>query len=722
MNKKAILMASFLLVGSFSFAQKLSPSTSMMLHEAKTAQKKAKAANATPQTVSAFITVKSQDAIAKIEALGAKVNSRISETLVTADMPLSAIEPISNLDEVVSVSVGTEAKLLMDNARKLLGVDECHQMTENNGPYTGKGVVIGIVDNGFQYDHVDFLNADKSDTRIKRVWDQHGTGNAPEGFGYGAEYKTTAEIRAAKYDLTSGFHATHVSGIASGSDKSTPYYGVAPDADLVFVSFKSTNAQIVDGIKYVFDYAKSVGKPAVVNISLGSHMGPHDGSSDTDFSFANLVGPGRIIVGAAGNEGLDKLHASKTFTATNKQMKTMFAYGSEQANSSYKQAYVDIWAEKNSKISVKAVVVNTLNGKIIASSDEVSNDGTKEVNWVAPDGSGVVVQVGLSLQENPVNGRTNVLLMSRATSINTGFAIGVVVTGEAGKTVHMWNNASSGEFTSYNKRGWTDGDTNCTVGELGGESPDVISVGSFNSKVQYQPINLQGTENAYGLNEELTGKFLEHSAFSSYGPTADGRVKPDITAPGCIIVSAGSRYCSGWSDDTNVIARTGNDLYTNDVGTSMASPYVAGVVALWLQANPNLTPKQVLEVIGNTAVQNDDYMPTGQTFPNNTWGYGRINAIKGLKQLLGTTGIDDVKTTESMYRIITDRQARTATFYIGSDKSQARVAVYNLTGQLMYSAPIKSNGETISLSSLPRGVYVFKLTQGSNTQTIKSTL
>ena len=75
-----------------------------------------------------------------------------------------------------------------------------------------------------------------------------------------------------------------------------------------------------------------------------------------------------------------------------------------------------------------------------------------------------------------------------------------------------------------------------------------------------------------------------------------------------------------------------------------------------------------------------------------------------------------------MYRIITDRQARTATFYIGSDKGQARVAVYNLTGQLMYSAPINSNGETISLSSLPHGVYVFKLTQGSNTQTIKSTL
>ena len=385
MNKKSFLFAALLLLGAQGFAQKLSPSTSLMLQELHSGKRKAKAADGTQNTVNCYITLNSADALAQLEKLGAKVNSRLSETLVTATVPLTAIQAVSDLDGVKSLSVGTEAKLLMDEARRLLYVDACHQMTEHNGPYTGKGVVVGIVDNGFQYDHVDFLNADKTDTRIKRVWDQHGSGNAPAGYGYGVEYKSYDEMKAARYDLTSGFHATHVSGIAAGGDRSTKYYGVAPDADLVFVSFNSTNANIVDGIKYVFDYAESVGKPAVVNISLGSHMGPHDGTSETDRAFANLVGPGRIIVGAAGNEGLDKLHVAKALTTSSKQLKTMFDYTSDQANSSYKSAYVDVWGAKNSALAVKAVVVNTLTGKVIAQSEEVSSNGTKEVKprWVS---------------------------------------------------------------------------------------------------------------------------------------------------------------------------------------------------------------------------------------------------------------------------------------------------------------------------------------------------
>lgn len=721
MNKKSILLVSFMLLGSYGFAQKLSPSTSMLLREVASGKKKAVSADGKETAVSSFITIKSQDAIAEIEKLGAKVNTRVSETLVTATIPLSAIEPISKLDGVVSVSVGTEARLLMDEARRLLGVDDCHNMTEDNGPYTGKGVVVGIVDNGFQYDHVDFMNSDLTDTRIKRVWDQSASGNAPEGYGYGAEYKDFAEMKAARCDMTSGYHATHVSGIAAGSDKSTPYYGVAPDADLVFVSFRKTNAEIVDGIKYVFDYAKSVGKPAVVNISLGSHQGPHDGTSDTDLSFAQLVGPGRIIVGAAGNEGSEKLHAGKTLTASSKQMKTMFAYGSAQDNSAYKSAYVDIWGDKGAKLSVRAVVVNTLKGQIVASSDEVVTGGQSEASWIVPDGSGAVAQVGLSLQVNPTNNRTEVLVMSRATSISTGFALGLVAESEEGKSIHMWNSATGGEFTNCSKRGWTDGDSNYTVGELGGVSPDVISVGSFNSKMQFQPIGLQGTGDAYGVNTDLVGQLYEHSLFSSCGPTADGRVKPDISAPGCVIISAGSRYCSGWSDDYNVVARSGNDVYTYDTGTSMASPYVAGAVALWLQANPTLTPDQVREVFSRTALNDDQYINAAE-FPNNTWGYGRINVIKGLKYVIGTTGVDDINAAENMFRVTTDRSAHTATFYFGSGNGGAQLSVYNTLGQKVYSAQLADNGETVNLSSLGSGVFVFKVKQGANVKTIKAAL
>ena len=179
MNKKSLLLAALLLVGSHGFAQKLSPSTNLLLQEMSAGKRKAKAADGQDNTVSCYVTIKNADALSKMEKLGATINSQLSANLVTATLPLQAIKPVSELSEVTSLSVGTEARLLMDEARRLLYVNECHNLTENNGPYTGKGVVVGIVDNGFQYDHVDFLNADGSDTRVKRVWDQGGKGNAP---------------------------------------------------------------------------------------------------------------------------------------------------------------------------------------------------------------------------------------------------------------------------------------------------------------------------------------------------------------------------------------------------------------------------------------------------------------------------------------------------------------------------------------------------------------
>ena len=69
------------------------------------------------------------------------------------------------------MQAGSEVKLLMDEARADANVDDCHTTTASLGNYTGKGVVVGIVDNGFEYAHTDFLNADFSDTRVKRVWD-----------------------------------------------------------------------------------------------------------------------------------------------------------------------------------------------------------------------------------------------------------------------------------------------------------------------------------------------------------------------------------------------------------------------------------------------------------------------------------------------------------------------------------------------------------------------
>ncbi len=131
---------------------------------------------------------------------------------------------------------------------------------------------------------------------------------------------------SARVDTEGEYHGSHVAGIATGADKKSGYHGVAPDADIVFVSFGQNSVDIPNAVKYIFDYAESVGKPCVINMSLGSHMGPHDGTSTIDRFFDSVVGPGRILVGAAGNEGGKRLHVHKTFTEDDKTLKTILGF------------------------------------------------------------------------------------------------------------------------------------------------------------------------------------------------------------------------------------------------------------------------------------------------------------------------------------------------------------------------------------------------------------
>lgn len=717
MNKSRILLASLLFVGSSAFAQKLSPSTSLMLQDMST-QKHVK--SATVKKVDAFLTLapSSQntsvdDCLSRLKSLGVEVRNVVTDRLLTVSLPLTAVEAVAALDEVENVQVGTDVRMLLDVARKEAKVDDCQSTTSELGAYTGKGVVVGVVDGGFQYSHIAFTNPDGIGTRIARVWDQNAKGGkSPAKFGYGSEYATFDEMRAVNYDISSTFHGSHVAGIAAGGDRTTSYYGVAPESELVFVSFGSSNVNITDGIQYCFDYAESVGKPCVVNISLGSHLGPHDGTSATDQAFAAMAGPGRIIVGAAGNEGSTALHVSKDLEEGDTSLKTMIGFSE---NATTKQAYVDIWGSKGTPLKVKAVVVDALKGKVMYESPAVASDGETDVKYTFPDGSGVVSTVQMALQKNPDNERTEVLLMCRATSIAENRKIGIVATSDAGTSIHMWNNATEGYFLDGGKRGWTEGDTDCTVGELGGVSENVISVGSYNTKMEYTTLG----GNAYGINTALVGNKGALSLFSSHGPTLDGRTKPDVTAPGCLLISATSRYYASFSASTCAV-KSGDDYYDANMGTSMASPVVTGTVALWLQANPNLSPADVRDILNKTA-RHDTYTGSAEKSDRNSWGAGKLDAFEGLKLARETTGISDTRVGEQMFSITTNRMARTVQCFFGSEGT-ARVAVYNALGQQLYAKQLAVSGETLDLKQLGNGVFVVKLQQGGTEKSVKIAL
>ncbi|NDB35805.1 MAG: hypothetical protein EB023_10820, partial [Flavobacteriia bacterium] len=177
--------------------------------------------------------------------------------------------------------------------------------------YTGKGVIIGVVDQGIDYNHQDFRLA-SGKTRVLRYWDHTVSGaNPPQPYNYGVVWDSSSINAGTCTSLEVGTaHGSTVAGMAAGNARANlKNKGAAPDADIIVVetNFNLPNwtLTIADACDYIFKVADSLGKPAVVNLSLGDYLGSHDGNdpaSDLIESLLDLA-PGRIVVCAAGNSG-----------------------------------------------------------------------------------------------------------------------------------------------------------------------------------------------------------------------------------------------------------------------------------------------------------------------------------------------------------------------------------------------------------------------------------
>lgn len=669
------------------------------------------------QKVEAFIHFNGEVNVAILEKYNAEVHSIFEDLgIVTATVDLSTVEALSSEPSIKFIEAATPVKSRMDQARKMAHVDEIHRGDGelNNIPYKGKDVVVGVVDYGFQYSHPAFRYDDNTaDTRIKRVWEQSGSSQKygkPEGFSYGFELDTQEEIFQREYDARMSDdvgHGTHVAGIAAGADMDHIYYGVAPQSDLVFVSSNlSSNTSVTDGVKYVFDYAESVGKPAVVNLSLGSHVGPHDGTSTMDRIMDNLQGPGKIIVGAAGNEGADEFHASKTFSETDSLLQTTISFFSN----SNKYAYVDIWGDVNKDFEYKFVIVKKSNKALLYESPfySASNDTTMTVEMAGyhdtnTDSVIANAKAKVSSQLNAINNKYNVTVNVNCNKLpGYGVYLGIVLKAKDG-TVHMWADDVYAGLSDNNIDGWDDGNAECSVGEIGGTGNRIISVGAIVSRYF-----------------NYSKPYNNLASFSSLGPTPDGRVKPDITAPGCYVISSipnSNRVVNSYSfaEAINFTFEGKKQYYAYMQGTSMSSPFVAGVVATWLQADPTLTPERIREVLAKTSIR-DEF--TGNVCPNNQFGYGKINANAGLLYVLGkTTSNDNVETDNNsllIYPNPTDGELNIG--FLAAD-SNVTVSVFSVDGKIIYSKEfgdvMSGDSHVINLSGVNNGVYVVRV-QGDN--------
>lgn len=729
MMRKTILSTLLLLSVAGALAQtdaKLTTGTLLTLNRYQ--QEKHSPAHTTAHNdqahMTAFIRYEGAATIDSLRMLGAHIRTTTAHVL-TATLPFSAVERICQLQGVKAIEAAQPAQMLMDISRQTTHTDLVHDGTPPlDMPFLGRGVVVGDIDGGLDFGHPAFYTADRSQLRLKRAWMQAETegGRVPEAFGYGREFVTEEELVAKGCDMTGYAHSTHVLGIAAGADTlhGNKYYGIAREADIVFSDFNSTDTGIMDGMNYIFNYADSTGQPAVINMSLGTQMGPHDGSSLRDVMADELSGPGRIIVGAVGNDGLVDTHVSKTFIGEADSLIIGVAFLETLGMPGTGE--LQLWGSVGGSFKVnvctfdKETMEPVYKSRTFTASRSTNQTVVLQKPYDKSSGSFTIVT-----QRSPLNDRATAHINLNISDYNPDKVIGLIVTADAGEEVHGWCNQTYCCFRKHLPIMDLPDNTHQPA-EIGGTGKRVITAGAYTTRPIAMSIDGDSINAAPpslwpdGFPEN------DHAPFSNTGPTVDHRMKPDVSAPGCYIISALNRYNLNdpayvWkSSDTWNGRQYG---YGAMMGTSMAAPHVAGIVAVWLEADPTLTPEDIREVLKETS-RSDEY--TGEV-PNDTWGYGKVDAYAGLLYILGNspTAIARVQAMPDYWRASV--QPDGLHILCLKNLESCQLSVTGANGAVISTA--KTGSKTIGdevivgLSGHPSGIYLVTIASGNEKKTFK---
>ena len=259
---------------------------------------------------------------------GCKKYAQLGDIAIVT-MPLDRVDSLLQNPGVLRIEANDKAHTTMDTVPTVTNLLPLYEQTTTHLPFTGRGVVMGLMDVGFDLTHPTFYNnATLGEYRIKAFWDQVAPNGNADHLPVGSEW-TTQEAVLSRQCATDGHeqnHGTHTTGIAAGSGYNSPYRGVAWESDLclvanavtedtVFIAMNDyylyTTATDALGFKYLFDYADSQHKPCVVSFSEGYL--PYMDDDDRLFSLflSRLVGPGHILVVSAGNESQEMTYFKK---------------------------------------------------------------------------------------------------------------------------------------------------------------------------------------------------------------------------------------------------------------------------------------------------------------------------------------------------------------------------------------------------------------------------
>ncbi|MFN0112119.1 MAG: S8 family serine peptidase [Blastocatellia bacterium] len=569
----------------------------------------------------------SSDSQAELEAAGFRVRARIGDIAVL-DVAADDLPRLANVAAVQAIGSShfsyaekhrveriTSRRELLRAANDAANLAVRANEARAQFNVTGRGVIVGVIDSGADWKHGDFRKANGT-TRIKFMWDiSDAAGTGPGNLG---RVYTESEINAALQSgsgvglIDTESHGTHVTGIAAGNGLGTgsggnasAYSGIAPEADLIIVkatragSSSFRNDDMIAAAAFIRDRAAELNEPFVINLSVGGQSGNRDGSDPMDMAVDNLLaaGPGRHFSISAGNVGSLNNHAGGVI-------------------------------EQGKEVSLPFSVVSGATGLRVI----YRETDTLSARIVKPDG----VVVG-PVNFNQQNSDSNVTLTHTASTTNNGTRHIIVsfpsVMSGNWELILSSSAVKNGRYDAWVSDSGATRFANsvATFGSYETGSPKGVKraliVANYISKTQYIDVN--------GVMQTRTTQTLgAGAASSSAGPTRDGRLKPNIGAPGTFLMSTLSSDKST-STASSAIGPGGKHYAIS--GTSMASPVVVGTIALMLQANRNLTPDQITRILQGTVI-NDSLTGASVGYK---FGYGKLNAQAAVKAV-----VDNVTASE----------------------------------------------------------------------------
>ena len=585
----------------------------------------------------------------ELQEMGVKVGTTVGRVAVLR-MPVDRLEEVAALPQIESLSANQRHTVECLNTRIETGASTLHDAALARAEglsqgYTGRGVVVGIVDTGIEYNHLNFLNPETGATRLRGAILYRPEEGAIDSIR--EVYTEPCQLDTLTTDDVLNDHGTQTAGVAAGSyaaplappqEGMSSLQGMAPEADLVLCGTSVLeDDRLIDGLVQIFARADELGEPCVVNLSIGNPIGWKDGKSAFCLACEALTeggdAPGRAIVLSAGNDGAKNYtaHCALQDTLTRCLLLEPVV---KNGQSTYYNPNLDVYCSDSLPLGIDYALYDTLLGEWQELPFEQHRWDTLEAGH---DGRRHII---IDCDTCQMSAWPHCLLAARMKSPYSETAREV--------TLYYINNESVGyDILPGPGEGdcWIEGSPDLSISDMCCTDA-VLSVGAYSA--------CDSLINVFGRTQYPWCPRGEVCDFSSYGPTAQGTMKPDAIAPGASVVTSLSSfhedrityyYTSGRylnSPMMYVVTPEGSTrsyYWLQNVGTSLSSPAVAGIIALWMEACPTLTVRQIRDVMRSTC-RWDDYCAEA---PRGTVqaGFGKVDAMAGMRAVLSLASLSE---------------------------------------------------------------------------------